>query len=120
MKYEVVVTSIGHMVKELMEFTGDLIIFDKCPLDGLEEISIMHTMGEVKGTIEIGDKVTLGKNQYTITAIGNEAPKTLKELGHCTFKFTGRDTVELPGQIELKGERRPEISLNDLIVIEGI
>jgi PTS system glucitol/sorbitol-specific IIA component len=120
MKYEVVVTSIGHMVKELMEFTGDLIIFDKCPLDGLEEISIMHTTGEINGTIEIGDKVTLGKNQYTITAIGHEAPKTLKELGHCTFKFTGRDTVELPGQIELKGENRPEISLNDLIVIEGI
>lgn len=119
MKYEVIVTSIGDMARELMESTGDLIIFDKCPLDGLEEISIMHTTGEIKRTIEIGDKVTFGNDQYIITAIGDEALKTLEELGHCTFKFTGKDAVELPGQIELRGEGRPEISINDIIRIEG-
>ncbi|SFL47842.1 PTS glucitol/sorbitol transporter subunit IIA [Pelosinus propionicus] len=119
MKYEVVVTSIGDMASELMESTGDLIIFDTCPLDGLEEISIMHTTGEIKRPIQVGDRVTLGKTQYTITAIGDEALKTLEELGHCTFKFTGSDTVELPGQIELRGEGHPEISLHDIIRIEG-
>lgn len=120
MKYEVVVTSIGEMAKELMESTGDLIIFDKCPLDGLEEISIMHTTGEIKEEIQIGDKVILGKHEYFITAIGHEALKTLEELGHCTFKFTGKDMVELPGQIALRGEGCPEIFLNDIIRIEGI
>ena len=119
MKYEVIVTGIGDMAKELLEANGDLIIFDKCPLEGLEEVSIMHTIGELKKTIEIGDKVTLGKYQYTITAIGYEALKTLEELGHCTFKFNGRDTVELPGQIELRGEGLPEIFLNDIIRIKG-
>ncbi|WP_204265157.1 hypothetical protein, partial [Klebsiella aerogenes] len=48
MKYEVVVTSIGDMATELMESTGDLIIFDTCPLDGLAEISIMHTTASSK------------------------------------------------------------------------
>lgn len=118
-KYEVTVTSIGEMAKELLEANGDLIIFDRCPLEGLEEICIMHTTGEIKKDIEIGDTVTFGKFKYLITAIGHEALKTLEELGHCTFKFNGTDTVELPGHIELRGESWPELDLIDIIKIEG-
>ena len=119
MKYEVVVTSIGEMAQELLDANGDLIIFDKCPLDGLEEISIMHTTGEIKKAIVIGDTVTFGKKQYVITAIGNEALRTLQELGHCTFKFNATNTVELPGHIELRGEGWPDLNLIDVITIKG-
>ena len=118
MKYEVTVTSVGEAAFELLKDTGCLIIFDKCPLTELEEISLMHTPGEIKSPLAVGDKVTMGKHEYIITAIGDEAPKTLSELGHCTFKFTGHSEVELPGQIELKGENKPEITVGDKITIE--
>lgn len=40
---------------------------------------------------------------------------TLKELGHCTFKFTGKSEAEVPGQIELAGENHPVIEIGDYI-----
>lgn len=117
MKYEVTVTSVGEIAFDLLTGNGCLIIFDKCPLTELEEIAIMHTTGEIKGQIQIGDKVTMGKHQYVITAIGDEALKTLQEMGHCTFCFGGKSTVDLPGQIELKGENEPVIEVGDKIII---
>lgn len=117
MKYEVTVTNIGEVALDLLNDTGSLIIFDKCPLTELEEISIMHTPCEIKGEIQVGDIVTFGKNEYTITAIGYEALKTLQDMGHCTFKFTGNSEVELPGQIEVKGENELEIAIGDVISI---
>ena len=51
-----------------------------------------------------------------MTAVGTEALMTLKELGHCTFKFTGRSEEEVPGQIELLGDHKPEIEVGDHII----
>lgn len=115
MKYEVRVTGIGAEAFELLESCDCLIIFDDCAPAELAEISILHSSEEIKGDIKIGGSVTLGKNEYTITAIGDEAIKTLKEMGHCTLKFTGKSIVDLPGQIELQGEKKPEIMVGDFI-----
>ncbi|VBB07343.1 phosphotransferase system glucitol/sorbitol-specific iia component [Lucifera butyrica] len=117
MKYEVEIINIGPLSKELLA-DGNLVIFDKCPNEALMEISVMHTRGEIKGAIEVGDRVTLGSFIYQITAIGEEALHTLKELGHCTFRFDGADVVDLPGQIALKGDKVPELQVGNIICIE--
>lgn len=117
MKYEVEVTQVGETVKDLLEASQDLIIFDTCPMEALAEVSIMHTHCEL-GDIKVGDTVTFGEKKYTITAIGGEAIHTLSTLGHCTFKFNGHDTTELPGQIELKGDGLPDLKVGDKIRIE--
>jgi PTS system glucitol/sorbitol-specific IIA component len=115
MKYEATVTGIGEAAFELLESCNCLVIFDDCAPAELAEISILHSSGEIKDDIKIGDKVTLGKNKYVITAIGDEALKTLKDMGHCTLKFTGKTTAELPGQIELLGEKISQIMVGDVI-----
>jgi len=115
MKYEVTVTGIGEMAYELLNSFDGLIIFDESAPPELAEISILHSTGEVEGEIQVGDQVTVGRYQYRVTAVGDEAISTLKSMGHCTLKFTGHSTVDLPGQIELEGEKRPEILVGDVI-----
>lgn len=118
MKYEVTVTGIGDLALEMLDHMGGLILFDDCAPAELAEISVLHTTGTLQGELAVGDKVAFGKNEYVITAIGEEAVKTLKDMGHCTLKFTGHDAVELPGQIELKGsELQPKIAVGDTIRI---
>lgn len=117
MKYEVEIVNIGKSVESMLD-AGDLIIFDKCPNEILEDVCIMHTRDQIKATIQIGDTVILGDKKYEITAIGDEAIHTLEEMGHCTFKFTGVDIVELPGQIVLKGNEKPiPLQIGDKICI---
>ena len=50
-----------------------------------------------------------------MTAVGAEAMKTLREHGHCTIVFTGKDVVEQPGQIMVKGEGVPRFMVGDVI-----
>ena len=52
----------------------------------------------------VGDTLIIGDKAFTITAIGDEALHTLRELGHCTFSFKGGETPERPGCIMLKGD----------------
>ena len=116
--YKVEVKKIGISAFELYEECGCLIIFDEIAPEELAEIAILHEEGEIKRDILVGDIITLGKHDYKVTAVGSEALLTLKELGHCTFKFTGRDEAEVPGQIELYGDQRPNIEIGDHIVFK--
>ena len=76
-KYEATVTTIGPMVKELLQ-QGILILFDNtAPLE-LQEISVLHTGGILVKDLENEDEVVLGNTIYTITAIGEVANKNLK------------------------------------------
>ena len=115
MNYNVKVNKIGISAFELYEECGCLIIFDDIAPEELAEIAVLHEEGEIKRDITVGDELVLGKHEYKVTAVGTEAMLTLKELGHCTFKFTGRSEAEVPGQIELKGEYHPEIGVGDYI-----
>ncbi len=117
MKYEVKVVNIGSMSKDLLA-DGNLVIFDQCPNEALMEVSVMHTKGEINDVVKVGDKVILGNCIYKITAIGEEAMHTLKELGHCTFRFNGANMADLPGQIVLRGDKIPELQVGSIIRIE--
>ena len=86
-------------------------------LQELAEISVLHTFGDLKGPVEKGDIVTIGEYKYQVTCVGEEANKTLEELGHCTLKFDGADEPELPGTICLGGRGIPEAKIGDAITI---
>lgn len=116
MKYKSTVTFLGEMVADFLK-EDFVIIFNNNAPSGMAEISVLHTIEEMNGLIEIGDQIILGENKFFVTAVGEEANKTFSELGHCTLKFTGNDQVELPGQVELKGNGTPEIKIGDVIEI---
>lgn len=115
MNYNVKVNKIGMSAMELYEECGCLIIFDDIAPEELAEIAVLHEEGEIKRDIKVGDEIILGKHGYKVTAVGTEAMLTLKELGHCTFKFTGKSEAEVPGQIDLAGENHPVIEIGDYI-----
>ncbi|MHB1393582.1 MAG: PTS glucitol/sorbitol transporter subunit IIA [Clostridia bacterium] len=116
MNYKAVITKIGEMA---LDFVSDsmLIVFnDNAPAE-LAEISVLHSVEPVHQDIKSGDDLVISGKKYKITAVGEEANKTFKAIGHCTFKFTGGAEAELPGQIEVDGEGMPDIRVGDTLEI---
>ena len=106
MKFYCEVTSWGE---ESLLFLDDpnaifLIVFnDTAPVE-LSDFSVLHTPANYNEDPAVGDTMIICDKAFTITAIGDEALHTLKELGHCTFSFKGGDTPERPGCIMLQGD----------------
>lgn len=117
MKYKVEITSIGPLAGDLLE-AGDMVIFEQCEMEALAEVCFMHTKGELREPVAVGDRFSIGENIYTVAAVGEEAQHTLATLGHCTLKFVDNHEVELPGQINLKGDSVPSPKIGDIIIIE--
>lgn len=118
MNYKSKITTIGEMALDFLN-QGMLIIFNNNAPAELAEISVLHTIEEVDEDICVGDIIIISSKQYQVTAVGNEANKTFKRLGHCTLKFSGSPKATLPGHIELKGEGIPDINVGDYIEINS-
>lgn len=118
MKYEVMVTNIGDFVLQFMQTRDSMIIFDKDVPYEYVNMVVAHNKGVLKEDIVVGDKVHIADMEYTVTAVGNNALDTLKEKGHCTLVFTGKEKVEQPGQIMLKGNGLPRVMVGDVIRFE--
>ena len=117
MKYNVKISSIGDMALDFL--TEDmLIIFNNNAPPELAEISVLHEIGKLEEFVVVGDKMTICDQQFTVMAVGDEANHTLKSMGHCSLKFDGADTPQLPGTIHLKGENNPIIIVGKNITIE--
>lgn len=115
-KYTAKVTGMGELAQELMD-SGTLIIFDENAPAELAEISVLHTQASLQEDVLKGDVMTIGSKTYTVLDVGSEANHTLRDMGHCSFKFEG-DTAELPGQICLDGEM-PHIQIGDTLSISS-
>ncbi|WP_196605442.1 PTS glucitol/sorbitol transporter subunit IIA [Pectinatus haikarae] len=118
MKYEVVITNIGEFVLQFMQTRDSMILFDKdVPYEYMNMV-VAHSKGEIDGEIAAGDKLHIAGMEYAVTAVGDEAMRTLKEKGHCTLVFKGMDKVEQPGHIMLKGNGLPRVMIGDTIRFE--
>lgn len=104
MKYYAEITGWGDEAKAFLKELNYIILFNDNAPSELAEISILHSIGEMKGDIEVGDTIIIAEKAFEVTAIGDEAQKTFKELGHATINFAGRDVPDLPGHIMLKGD----------------
>lgn len=116
MKYEVTITAIGNLAGTFLRNNSSLIILNHHAFPNLADMVIEHTEGKVEGTITVGDTLTIGINQYTITAIGSEALKNLKEDGHCTIVFN--KDIEMAGQIAVSGDTAPRLVIGDKVTIQ--
>ena len=108
-KYEVSVTAIGKLASKFLETNNSIILLDEETHPNLAEMVIEHTTSELKGTITVGDTLTLGKQKYKITRVGENVNETIRENGHCTLLFN--TTGSMPGQIELEGSAVPPLSV---------
>jgi len=106
MKYYCEITSWGE---ESLLFLDDpnanfIIIFNNNAPAELAEFSVLHTPANYNADPAVGDTMIICDKAFTITAIGEEALHTLRELGHCTLSFKGGETPERPGCIMLQGD----------------
>lgn len=106
MKYCATITgwgedALGFLEEEDCNF---LVIFNETAPAELAEIAVLHTEATLHADPAPGDTLMLCGKVYDITAVGDEALHTLRELGHCTLSFKGGATPERPGCIMLEGE----------------
>ena len=97
MKFYCEITSFGE---ESLLFLDDpnahiIIIFNNNAPAELADFSVLHTPANYNEDPAVGDTLIIGNKAFTITAIGDEALHTLRELGHCTFSFKGGATIEI-------------------------
>jgi PTS system glucitol/sorbitol-specific IIA component len=90
---------------------------DNAPAE-LAELAILHTQAELTEAPAPGDTMKIGEKTYKITAVGDEAIHTLKELGHCTLAFTADTEPYRPGCINLDGEIITEADVANGTVIQ--
>ncbi len=121
MKYNVTVTGLGDMalafLDPAMEMRFIILFNDNAPAE-LAELAVLHTQGEMTEAPAPGDTMKIGAKTYKVTAVGDEAIHTLKELGHCTLAFTADTEPYRPGCINLDGEIITEADLTDGAVIQ--
>lgn len=115
-QYEII--AVGEMAMDFLQ-EGLLILYGADAPKELTEIAVQHSARAIPCAIKRGDAITIADRHYTVTAVGEEALRTLAQLGHCTLSFYGRAEVRLPGVIELEGEAPEHIAVGDRLVIEG-
>lgn len=105
MKFQVKV--VGHGAEALSFLNNEensfFILFNEDAPEELAEISVLHTKSEMYETPAVGDFMKINGKEFVITAVGVEAPYTLREMGHCTINFSGGEEAALPGCIMLEG-----------------
>ncbi len=102
------VTEIKEIGPEVAEFLDEkyLILFEMGAPPELAEMAVLHEPSHMREEPpEPGDVLTIGENQFRITAVGGKAWKNIDELGHAVFVFNGTQEPEMPGQICLEEVR---------------
>ena len=121
MKFDVTVTGLGDMalafLDPAMEMRFVILFNDDAPAE-LAELAILHTKAELTEAPAPGDTMKIGTKTYKVTAVGDEAIHTLKELGHCTLAFTADTEPYRPGCINLDGEIITEADVANGAVIQ--
>lgn len=114
--YENQVKAAGPCVEEFKEMNMFVIFGDNAP-EEIKDYCYSVSVNPINGTISAGQTLKIGDNEYTITAVGHEAPVTLAGLGHCTINFSGQTTVDLPGTIYVENKPMPTMEIGTVIQI---
>ena len=78
MKYYAEITGWGDEAKAFLKELNYIILFNDNAPSELAEISILHSIGEMKGDIEVGDTIIIAEKVFEVTAVGDELKKLLK------------------------------------------
>ena len=112
-KYEVKVTAVGKDARAFLDSNKSFILMDEKFKPNLADMVLQHTVAEVTADIVEGDKLQVGKTEFTIEKVGSAVNKNLRNGGHCTIVINGKATM--PGQIAVKGNIMPRLQSGDTI-----
>lgn len=109
--YRTTVTSVGPEAGDMLA-AGVVILYAEPLPDALADVSVVHRPEDRVPDIVIGvgDVVSVGGHDLTVTAVGDIAAKNLDELGHVVLYVDQPDQKLLPGAVHAAGgvpEPRP-------------
>lgn len=114
--YENQVKALGECVEEFKS-EGIFIIFGDNAPEELKDYCYSVSVQPINGKIAPGQILSVDNERYVITAVGEEAPVTLKGLGHCTVNFSGAAEAELPGTIYVENKPMPVLKVGTVLRI---
>lgn len=108
MKYHSKITGWGNDALFFLEDpeANFIIIFNEDAPPELADLSVLHTKAPLLEEPAVGDMMFIAGKMFTITAVGDEAKSTLRDLGHCTLVFKGASEPDRPGCIMLEGDEK--------------
>ncbi|WP_019120817.1 PTS glucitol/sorbitol transporter subunit IIA [Brevibacillus massiliensis] len=112
--FEGKVTKIGGMVPDFIQ-AATLIIFNNDVPEELHDMAVLHTKSATTETVQTGDVLLIDGQSFQVTSVGDKANETLKDIGHCTIKFDGSTSPELPGIIHVEQKEIPQIQLDTVL-----
>jgi len=112
-KYEVTITAIGNLAKTFLQNNKSIILLDEGVRPNLADMVVEHSIGTLVEDIAVGDKLVIGKDEFSVVKVGDVVNDTIKEEGHCTVVFNGEGSM--PGQIIVKGPTQPQIRVGAAI-----
>ncbi|MCF6466205.1 PTS glucitol/sorbitol transporter subunit IIA [Clostridium sp. Cult2] len=116
-QYKSKIIELGTSVSEMSQLDM-LILFSNDAPSELRDYCIIHSNEELLKNLEVNQKIYIGREQYTISAIGNTALQQWQELGHVTLKFDGQSTPQLPGTIHLNEKLKGIPKVGEFIKVE--
>lgn len=114
--YENEIKALGESVDEFAGGKMFIIFGENAPAE-LRDYCYLVSVNPVNGDIEPGQILKIDDNEYKITAVGKEAPKTLAGLGHMTINMSGRSNAELPGTLYTEAAEVPKMGVGTKISI---
>jgi len=105
------IVKIGSMVDDLIQ-EKMLVIFDEDAPEELHDLSLLHTKSPRFEPVQRGDYLVIGDQSFQVTSVGGKVNETLREMGHCTIKFEGKDRSELPGFLQVAALDHPALELD--------
>jgi PTS system glucitol/sorbitol-specific IIA component len=112
--YEVNVVSIGNSVEDFIKEKMVVIFGEEAPKE-LHDIAVLHSGGNLLEEIMAGDTLSIDGVQFKVTAVGNVANQTIRDLGHATLNFNGSEQPDLPGTICIEDKPLPAIKPSSTI-----
>jgi glucitol/sorbitol PTS system EIIA component len=117
-RYQSTVTGVGELAGEFFA-EGIIVLFGDDAPEELREIAVVHAPRITDGGLRPGDRIVLGAESLTVTAVGPVADENLVELGHLVVKRNGADTHAQPGDVCCDEGVIPDLAAGDEIRIEG-
>lgn len=117
-RYDSVITAIGEEAPPFFS-EGIAVLFSEDAPEELHDISIVHRPTVTDGGIQPGDRIVLGDETITVTAVGPVANDNLVNLGHFVVKRNGNTEHSQPGDVCCDVGEIPHVEPGDVFRIEG-
>jgi glucitol/sorbitol PTS system EIIA component len=117
-RYLSTVTGVGELAGEFFA-EGIVVLFGDDAPEELREIAVVHSPRITDGGLSPGDRIVLGPEALTVTAVGPVANDNLVNLGHLVIKRNGASTHAQPGDVCCDEGQIPQLAGGDEIRIEA-